>query len=297
MTHQGPVTKRSPRKGVVLGGALLALLVVVYFVFFFPPTPAEDATGAIGAAEKYRAEQITDEDVILAEQSTVVAEADAVEIADAQMVGELQRSAASFDRTAKAFQKQFALEKAAAFELNRAAAAFSKAAKASGSYSFAKAASANMLDRVASFERNLKATESLDKAAAAELSRSAQALALQATALNLEATARALEKAQSLDKAAAYDLRKTAATLEKSAELNRTMALEKAAVAELLAKSEALQKTASASLSKPWNPRGGNQLRSNAQALDARASSLNRAAALQRSATLEKAAQAGGQNQ
>jgi hypothetical protein len=154
-----------------------------------------------------------------------------------------------------------------------------------------------VLERTASFEKSLAATSTLDKAASAQLARTAQALALQATAVNLEASARALEKAQSLDRTASYELRRTAAALQQSAELNRTMSLERTAAAELLAKSEALEKTASASLAKPWNPRGREQssLRSTAQALEAQASQLNRAAALQRNATLEKAAQAGRQ--
>ena len=45
---------------VVVGVALIA-----YFSSNRPPTPTEQVTGAIGAAERYHAEQISDEDVIL----------------------------------------------------------------------------------------------------------------------------------------------------------------------------------------------------------------------------------------
>ncbi|HSQ75922.1 MAG TPA: hypothetical protein VLT13_10215 [Bacteroidota bacterium] len=50
----------------LIGGALLAILAVVYFSFFYPPTPEDEVTGAIGAAKKYRSDQITQGDVTLA---------------------------------------------------------------------------------------------------------------------------------------------------------------------------------------------------------------------------------------
>lgn len=50
----------------LIGGALLAILAVVYFSFFYPPTPEDEVTGTIGAAKKYRSDQITESDVTLA---------------------------------------------------------------------------------------------------------------------------------------------------------------------------------------------------------------------------------------
>jgi len=54
------------KKGVLVGIAAIAVIGVVAVVYFsqWPPS-SEDATGAIGAAERYRAQQIADGDVIL----------------------------------------------------------------------------------------------------------------------------------------------------------------------------------------------------------------------------------------
>ncbi len=54
------------KTGVWVGIAAIAVIGVVAVVYFsqWPPSD-EDVTGAIGAAERYRAEQITDADVIL----------------------------------------------------------------------------------------------------------------------------------------------------------------------------------------------------------------------------------------
>ncbi len=62
-----PKSKKTPW---LVGSALVAILAVVYFSFFYPPTPADDATGTIGAATKYRSEQISEGDVQLAGQET-----------------------------------------------------------------------------------------------------------------------------------------------------------------------------------------------------------------------------------
>ena len=54
------------KTGVLVGIAAIAVIGVAAVLYFSQWPPAEeDATGAIGAAERYRAEQITDEDVIL----------------------------------------------------------------------------------------------------------------------------------------------------------------------------------------------------------------------------------------
>ena len=54
------------KKGVLVGIAAIAVIGVAAVVYFsqWPPS-SEDATGAIGAAERYRAQQIADGDVIL----------------------------------------------------------------------------------------------------------------------------------------------------------------------------------------------------------------------------------------
>ena len=57
----------SKRSGVVIGIVAVAVIGVVAITFYSTrgPVADEDAAGAIGAAERYRAEQISDEDVIL----------------------------------------------------------------------------------------------------------------------------------------------------------------------------------------------------------------------------------------
>jgi hypothetical protein len=55
------------KNGVLVGIAAIAVIGVAAVLYFsqWPPS-GEDATGAIGAAERHRAEQITDADVELA---------------------------------------------------------------------------------------------------------------------------------------------------------------------------------------------------------------------------------------
>ena len=303
MTNQQPVAKHRPKKAVMLTGAALALIVVVYFVFFFPPTPAEDARGAIGAAEKYRSEQITDSDVILGEYSTAGSEIDFSDLANAETMGELQRAAASFAATVKVLERQASLDKAAVAEFQRAAAALERTAKYARTAALSRAFAVEVMQRTQSAEKNAldaMAKPSLDRAAVADLQRTAQALSLQATAANLAMAARSLEKQQSLDRAASSELQRTAATLMKTASFNRTAALERtAAVADLLERAEALERNAVAGIDKPW--RGGRdehaRLMRTANSLDRQAATLNRAAAarLEKNAALQKAQSAGNQ--
>ena len=57
-----------------LTGVAIAVAAVVYFGFFFPPPPGDDVTGTIGAVQKYRAEQMSDDDVVLAGEEIVFRE-------------------------------------------------------------------------------------------------------------------------------------------------------------------------------------------------------------------------------
>ena len=53
------------KNGVLVGIAVIAVVGVAAVLYFSQWPPAEEeVAGAIGAAERYRAEQITDEDVI-----------------------------------------------------------------------------------------------------------------------------------------------------------------------------------------------------------------------------------------
>ena len=57
------------RNKLLIGGiVVVAAIVIVYFAFLYPPVSREDTSGAIGAAKKYRSEQITDRDVMLQDE-------------------------------------------------------------------------------------------------------------------------------------------------------------------------------------------------------------------------------------
>jgi Mg/Co/Ni transporter MgtE len=59
------------RNRLLVGGlVIVAALVIAYFAFVYPPVSKEDTSGAIGVANKYRNEQITDKDVILKDEET-----------------------------------------------------------------------------------------------------------------------------------------------------------------------------------------------------------------------------------
>ena len=58
-------------KAILAGVVVVAVAAVVYFGFFFPPTSGENVTGTIGAVQKYRAEQMSDEDVVLAGEESM----------------------------------------------------------------------------------------------------------------------------------------------------------------------------------------------------------------------------------
>ncbi|MGH7451967.1 MAG: hypothetical protein ACRENG_11505, partial [bacterium] len=68
MQNQSP-SLLSGRKGALLiGGALVAVIAVVYFSFFYPSLSQDEAAGTIGGvkkAEKYRAGQMSEADVVL----------------------------------------------------------------------------------------------------------------------------------------------------------------------------------------------------------------------------------------
>jgi len=67
------------RNKLLVGGlVIVAALVIAYFAFVYPPVSKEDTSGAIGVANKYRNEQITDSDVMLKEDEDAIAAAMAV---------------------------------------------------------------------------------------------------------------------------------------------------------------------------------------------------------------------------
>jgi len=70
--HPSTQSKEDSMKSkVIFTGLGMAMAVVIYFAFVYPwPSPVESGTeGTIGAAKKYRSEQIGDKDVQLGDQS------------------------------------------------------------------------------------------------------------------------------------------------------------------------------------------------------------------------------------
>jgi len=59
-------TPKNKKTVWVAGGLVVALVVIVYFSFFYPPVTNDEGQGTIGAAKKYRSEQISDKDVTFA---------------------------------------------------------------------------------------------------------------------------------------------------------------------------------------------------------------------------------------
>ena len=59
---------KKQRRMFFIGGGIIIILVILYFAFLYPPPSAEDVKGTIGGAQKaqrWRAQQISDSDVVL----------------------------------------------------------------------------------------------------------------------------------------------------------------------------------------------------------------------------------------
>jgi hypothetical protein len=108
------------RRVLLLGIAGLAIVAVVYFSFFYPPTKNEDVTGTIGAAKKWRSEQITDKDVKLEGSA----------IASDEKAAELTKAADALHATVEILEKTpGTVDKSTLLQVSRAAEAATVAAK------------------------------------------------------------------------------------------------------------------------------------------------------------------------
>jgi len=85
----------------VAGGLVVALVLIVYFSFFYPPVSSDEGQGSIGAAKKYRSEQITDKDVQFAN----------VEKADEATIKEMGTVAQNLAQAAVAMEAELAAGK------------------------------------------------------------------------------------------------------------------------------------------------------------------------------------------
>lgn len=65
MTNHSASTSSGSKRALIIAGSVIVALAVVYFSFFYPPVSTSDTEGTIGAVKKYRAEQITEKDVVL----------------------------------------------------------------------------------------------------------------------------------------------------------------------------------------------------------------------------------------
>jgi hypothetical protein len=179
-------------KRIVIGGAVVALCAVVYFSFFYPPTSPDETQGAIGAAKKYRSEQITDKDVQLAAENNA-AGTTGTGVVDEQAAADLQKNATELSKTIKVINATVTLDKTMRATYNNAAAALEATAKF-------------LADKPWSGHRGV----TWDNRAMADM-------AAQASTLD-KAIKSALEKTKSIDRTAALkDMAKTAASLEKNA--------------------------------------------------------------------------------
>src|SRR5512143_3588020 len=65
MTNYSASPSSGSKRTLIIAGSLIVALAVVYFSFFYPPVSTSDTEGTIGAVKKYRAEQITEKDIVL----------------------------------------------------------------------------------------------------------------------------------------------------------------------------------------------------------------------------------------
>jgi hypothetical protein len=190
-------TSRGPKIALMGGIAILAVVAIIYFSFYYPPAKTEDVSGTIGAARKYRSEQITDKDVKLEGQNAETI-ASSESIADIQSANELAAAAASFENTFKALDSRVTLDATFRSAYQRTALALNGTAKA--------------MERA---PRN-----SYDARAVADL---------RSNAASLEATAKAMiaQKAQAtFDNRLALDMRAQMNSIDARAnDLQRTMAV------------------------------------------------------------------------
>ena len=263
---EGP--SKSPKRSMLVGAAVLAICVVVYFAYYFP-APLDDVSGTIGAAKKYRSEQISDKDVKLAEQGSATATA-VKDPADENAAMELRSTASALGRTARELSAKVGFDRAAADNLARAAAELGKTAQSllDRQTSMEKSAVADMQSQAAALEKSASAALgwTVSRSAAADLERNAASLERTAmaaqpafdrtaaaefsrTALSLERAAKELEARQGFDRAASADLQRTSAALDRTAQaLSRGSSIDRAAVAELMQQARNLDRVASTML-------------------------------------------------
>ena len=196
---------RGPKIALMGGIAVLAIVAIVYFSFFYPPAKTEDVSGTIGAAKKYRSEQITDKDVKLEGQSSD-ALATGESIVDVQAANEFAATAKEFERTFRALDAQVKLDatardtyQRAAIQLNSIASALARTPK----NSYDARAVAELRSSAAELERSAAAVvaakaKTLDRAATMDMRTKLETMDARAIQMNARMTA-VMENKTTLD--------------------------------------------------------------------------------------------------
>ncbi|NOQ98285.1 MAG: hypothetical protein GQ561_08985, partial [Calditrichae bacterium] len=74
--------KSRQRSAVLIAGSTIVAVLILYLAFFYPWPGEGEVKGTIGAVEKYRSDQISEEDVILGNQLTNLTAAEKAQLFD-----------------------------------------------------------------------------------------------------------------------------------------------------------------------------------------------------------------------
>jgi hypothetical protein len=265
MTQEHEHASGRPKRSILIGAGVVAICAVVYFSYQTAPPSADSVSGTIGAAKKYRSEQISDKDVQVGEPASGVALAK--DPADDNVVTELKKTAAAlgtsardlgsrpgFDRTLAAelgrtaaelektaqavLDRQVSMEKSVAGDLQRQAVELNRTAELARTASLDRAAAADFRKNTGILERAaLEAQPALERSAAAEFAR---------TSASLERIANDLSSRAGYDRAAVAELQKTAGALNRAAQYSNTSnSLDRGATADLMQKARDIERSAS----------------------------------------------------
>lgn len=236
MTQEPETPSHAPKRSLLIGAGVLAICGVVYLSYHSTAPNDDSVSGTIGAAKKYRSEQISDKDVRLAESASGVARAK--DPADDNIVTELRSTAAALGKSAQDLAARSGFDRALAADLGRTAAELEKTAQAvlDRQVTMEKSVAGDLQRQVAELGRTVELARqtSLDRAATAEFQKNTGIL---------ERAAMAAQPA--LEKSAVAEFARTSASLDRvAADLSARAGYDRAAVAELQKTAEALNHAA-----------------------------------------------------
>jgi len=283
---------KKPKTRLLIVGSIVAVVAVVYFSFFYPPVAPDEAQGTIGAAKKYRSQQISEGDVLVGGAAT----GNVARVAlDTKISEDLRLAASDLAKSAVEMGSRATFEKSFAANLGQAAAAMARTAELARFAGMNKTVPADFLGKALQLSKEaseaLARNTTLDQKAAAGLEREAQFLEMTATAANLGILADALASKSWVDNTASAGLQKTADMMARAAEFSRSASIDRQASAEFLGSCKTLESAAIANLGKnaPLEKQAIEGLGKSALAVTAAASGFEKSAGLERQANLEKA--------